>query len=80
MIDDYSSNISDIENYFHLTENEKFKLKQYLMSKKDTIFIDTLRSNCSICFENFTSNYRKKLIKLPICCHIFHWKLNNLFI
>jgi hypothetical protein len=62
------------ENQVRLTKLEMKKLRtKHYLTKKEFLKMDKLNMNCSICFEN-VHNLRKKVIKMPKCSHIFHWK------
>lgn len=78
--------IMDIERGFHMNENNRnisnlkltkkdlIKLrKNYVVSKKEILKLGMIGQNCSICFDSL-ENVKKRIVKLPKCMHLFHWK------
>ena len=56
-----------------LSKSEMKKLRNYILKKKELLKIDIVGLNCSICYDKI-ENKNKKIIKLPNCKHIFHFK------
>ena len=62
-----------------MNENDKLNQLEYDRLKKCTISrrqlhtIDMNSIGCSICYDRFT-NLREKIISVPQCKHVFHWK------
>lgn len=58
----------------YLTNKEMKKLRSlFILNKKDLLRIALFGQNCSICYDSL-DNKKKKVIKLPKCDHLFHWK------
>lgn len=65
----------DQRNIDHMFLNSKEikKLRNHVLNTKDLIKLALIGQNCSICFDSM-ENIKKKVIKLPKCNHLFHWK------
>jgi len=60
-------------DHLFLNNKELKKLKHYfILNKKDLILMKEYTPDCSICFDALEN--KKKVIKLPLCDHMFHWK------
>ncbi len=67
--DETNESISD---FMFLNSKEIKRLRTaFIINKSETVKLKGL--SCSICFESL-DNYKKKVIKLPRCEHLFHWK------
>jgi hypothetical protein len=61
-----------ISDFMFLNSKEIKRLRTtFVMNKTETIKLKGL--TCSICFDSL-DNYKKKVIRLPRCEHLFHWK------
>ena len=58
----------------HLNNNEIKKLRTiFILNNKDLLKLPLYGQNCSICSDSL-DNVKKKVVKLPKCDHLFHWK------
>jgi hypothetical protein len=60
-------------DHMFLNSKELKKLRNHVLNKKDLLKLALIGQNCSICFDSM-ENIKKKVIQLPRCNHLFHWK------